>query len=130
MGWRTTFKKALIDELEKIDGIGLVTSKFTQKPLDLPALVVTLATEEYGRFIGVSEGIVPLRFEVIGRVKDLDDPDEAKEDLLDDVIEAIEGITAYVILLEDVDFHDKIEGGGPMFTLSGRMEGLKDYSSM
>jgi len=130
MGWRTDFKKALITELEKIDNIGTVRSKFTQKPLDVPSLVVSLVSEEYERFMGVSEGIVPLGFEIIGRVKDLDDPDEAKEDLLDQVIEAIEGIAGYVIILEAVDFHDKIEGGGPMFTLTGRMEALKDYSSM
>jgi len=130
MGYRTDFKRTLITELEKIDGIGTVRSKFTQKPLDLPSLIVSLVSEEYERFMGVSEGMVPLRFEIAGRVKDVDDPDEAKEDLLDQVIEKIEGITAYVIILEDADFHDKIEGSGPMFTLTGRMEALKDYSSM
>jgi hypothetical protein len=129
MGWRTDFKKALIAEFKKIEGIGTVQSKYTQKTVDTPSLVISLVMEEYERFFG-GKGIISVRFEIKARVKDLDDPDEAKEDLLDEVIKGIEGIEGYDIILEDTDFHDKTEGGGPMFTLTGRMEELKDYSDM
>lgn len=130
MGWRTDFKKTVITALKGITDIGYVGSKWTKDPIELPALIVSLAIENYGREMDISKGVTILEFEIQGKVKDLDDPDEAKEDLLDDVIEKIEGITKYVIILEDTDFHDKVEGGGSMFTLFGHMIRRKDYSAM
>lgn len=130
MGWRTDFKKTLIDELKAILDIGPVGSKWTKEPIEGPSLRVSLGLEEYDRTMGVSQGLTILNFEILGKVQDMDDPDEAKEDLLDQVIEKLEGITSYVLILDDVDFHDKEEGGGTMFTLSGHIVKEKDYSNM
>ena len=131
MGWRTDFKKTIIEEMWAIDNIGYVGSKWTQAPIELPALIISLADEEYERTLGMSIGTATLRFEIQGRVKDLDDPDEAKEDLLDKVIERLEAITGYDVIIESTDFHDHIEGGGPMFTLMVHLgPKAKDFSDM
>ena len=131
MGWRTDFKRILLDAFRGIENIGYLGSRWVKDPLDLPALIVSLSDEEYERTMGGSEGLVKLRFEISGKVRDLDDPDEAKEDLLDSVIEVLEGITGYDIVIESTDFHDKVDGGGPMFTLTVLMGPKeKDFSDM
>ena len=131
MGWRTDFKRVLLDAFKEIEDIGHIGSKWTKDPIEHPALIVSLADEEYERMMGGSNGLAKLRFEIMGKVKDLDDPDEAKENLLDEVIEALEGISGYDIVIESTDFHDRIEGGGPMFTLTVLMgPEEKDFSDM
>ena len=131
MGWRTDFKRILLDAFKGIDNIGHVGTKWTKDPIELPALIVSLSDEEYERMMGGSDGLAKLRFEIFGKVKDFDDPDEAKEDLLDSVIEALEGISGYDIVIESTDFHDKMEGGSPMFTLTVLMgPEEKDFADM
>lgn len=134
MGWRKDFKDALITELKKIADVGTVGSTWKQDPTEYPALTVSLTSESYDRTMGASIGVEELGFEVMGRVQNIEQIENVVEELLDNVIEKIEGITSYdsdgALVIEETMFHEKSETGEMGFTLSGKLTIRKDYSSM
>lgn len=134
MGWRKTFKDVLMDKFKEIAGIGTIQSEWKKTPLVYPALTVSLGTETYERTMGDSIGIEELTFEIMGRVKDIENIEDATEELLDSVIEKLEAITDYdtngALLVEETMFHERTETGEMGFTLSGRLVIRKDYSDM
>lgn len=134
-GWRKTFKDILIDKLKAIEGIKTVESEFKNDPTNgYPALTIGLISETYERTFGGSIGVEEMSFEIMGRVTDIEEIDDALESLLDSVIEKLEEITVYdtdgALLVEETIFHERTESGEKAFTLSGKLPILKDYSSM
>ena len=134
MGWRKTFKDVLMDKFKEIAGIGTIQSEWKKTPITYPALTVSLGTETYERTMGASIGVEELTFEIMGRVKVIENIEDATEELLDSVIEKLEAITDYdtngALLVEETMFHEKTETGEMGFTLSGRLVIRKDYSDM
>ena len=134
MGWRKDFKDTLINELEKIPGVGSVKPKWKQEASDYPALTISLTSEVYERTMGSSTGPAELYFEILGKVKDIDDIEDALEELLDNVIEKLEGISSYdtdgALLIEDTAFHERTETEEMTFSLSGKLVKRKDYANM
>ncbi len=117
-----------MDALRAIPGIGSITDEYTQTPPDLPALVVSIGTEEYELGIGVE--IVHLPFDVMGTIGDAKDMSQRKEDLVDAVIEKIDGISGYDIFLESTEFFPKDPTAADVFMVSGYMLKEKDFSNM
>ena len=133
MGWRTDFKKAIVAELLKIQDIGSVERSWTQEPIEYPALIVGLTEENREETMGYTKGPVELDFTITGLVNDVDDPDEALEELLNRIIEkivglSIEGIT--ITLDQPTSIHEKVEGAQKAFTFRGKANLEKDYSDM
>lgn len=132
MGWRTDFKKAIVDELVKIQDIGSVERSWKQEPVEYPALIVGLMEENREHTMGYSTGPVELDFTITGLVNDVEDPDEALEELLNRVIEKIEGLAIEGITITDqpTTIHEKVEGAQKAFTFRGKANLEKDYSNM
>lgn len=130
MGWREDFKDHLLDKFKEISGIGSVLDEYTMEPPSLPALILSLGAEDYEHQVGVE--LITLPFEIMGKVKVVNDIEQEKQELADDVIEKIDTIlpATYCIFLEGTDFHPKVEGGGDVFIISGYLLIEKDFSSM
>lgn len=132
MSWRTDFADAVVTALKAITGIGTVTRDYGEQEADYPSLRVNFSDETYDRTLGNPLGVVNVGFTVFGRIQrgDSDRYDDL-DDFLDDVIEAMEGITAYnTIILENTVFHERVSGERLSFEVSGSVTLEKDYSSM
>ena len=96
----------------------------------LEFLVLEIIHPEVTFLVGVE--LVTLPFEIMGKVKVVDDIEQEKQELADSVIEKIDTIlpATYCIFLEGTDFHPKVEGGGDVFIISGYLLVEKDFSNM
>ena len=127
MGWRTDFKNAMLDVLAEIAETGVVTGKYTQSPLETDSLVVTLNDEEYEHL--PSQKVVRLNFEILGKVRELDDPDEVLDDLANEAIKKINGL-AYYVFLDGTKLNPKTESEERTFQMTGYALFEKDFSDM
>ncbi len=132
MGWRTDFKKSVETELSKIDGIGYVSREWIVGPPSFPALLIQLVDESYEEFQGTGRGTIEVNFQIIGSVNDVDDPDEALDDLHNEMIEKLSGVSVSGVTIEKVGtvWHEKMEGVQKGFTFRGVAVQEKDYSNM
>ncbi len=131
MGWRTNFTDAVVDALQDITGIGHVTRDEDIKEMEFPALTVNITNEAYDRTLGLSQGPVTVDFSIMGKIEsgNLDKYREL-DDLVDDVIQAVEGITGYSIVIEETLFHERIKGSQLQFETVGNVVIEKDYAGM
>ena len=131
MGWRTDFLDHVIERLKEITDIGDVRRDWDEAQMEYPSLIVNMGEETYERTLGESEGVTTMGFRIFGKIQSGDsDRYEDLDDLVDDVIQALEGITAYDVIVETTTFHERIGGNRLTFETEGHAVIAKDFSSM
>lgn len=128
MGWRTDFKNALIGALKGIADVDAVLETYTLEPTEPTTLTVVLGVEEYEEQVGVN--LIRLPFGIMGKIQEIENTDAQIDDLVNKIIEKIEGITGYAIILDNTDPHSKVEGGGTNFDVIGHVLVEKDFATI
>lgn len=129
--WRTTFTDAIVAALEEIVGTGTVTRDFQEQRTEHPMLRINVVRENYDHTLGRTEGPTSVEFTILGDVQSGDFKKyEELDDFIDDMVQAVEGISGYTIILDETTFHERAPGPRLIFETRGTMIVEKDYSSM